>query len=495
MRAGLVVIGVLFSILPGIVIGSSEAADMIEISNHPQLFLDDHVVEKMENLKRELHRPQKHPEPVIVREHPWERRAISIYGTVLYEPELGKFRCWYLASGSPDRIPDTPEGPGLAEYYLCYAESKDGIAWTKPMVGSGKLGPYTKHNIVIPAGHGICVMKTPWDGDPSKRYKGAGGNIFAWSPDGIHWTTKSWPEVGKNDTGTSMVWWRGEYLAFVRYQGSWAGGVMREVGLSISKDFEKWTKKTPVFKTDAKDGYPWTQPYGLCVTAYGDQLIGLVPLLHLDKKKGNNSLGDMDVQLMVSRDGRNWHRVADRAVFIPQEPAGPVIDERPWDMRVYPGTTMFVKDNKVYIYYTGTNIRHGEGKTLQDKDKMKIAIGLATLSADRFVSLRQAKPGREGILQTRLLRFSGKDLLINAETGRKGLHVELVNEKGGVIPGFERDKSQLIRHDKLRYRVVWTNETGRKSLQDATSSQPLALRFFLSGGSLYAFQITGSGRR
>ena len=73
------------------------------------------------------------------------------------------------------------------------------MQWTKPMVSDHRLGPYAKHNIVIPAGHGICVLKTPWDSDAQKLYKGAGGHLVGHSPDGIHWTTKDWHDaVGKN---------------------------------------------------------------------------------------------------------------------------------------------------------------------------------------------------------------------------------------------------------------------------------------------------------
>ena len=57
--------------------------------------------------------------------------------------------------------------------------------------------------------------------------------------------------------------------------------------------------QTVVFKADEKDGYPWTQAYGLCVTPYGDVLIALVPMVHLKPEEANNSYGTMDVQMAV----------------------------------------------------------------------------------------------------------------------------------------------------------------------------------------------------
>jgi len=451
---------------------------MITISNHPQLFLDDHIVAGMINLQRVLQQPKKHPaNPVIVGDKPWEKRCIEIYGTVLYDPNLGKFRCWYLAGESPNAIPDTPDAPGLAEYYLCYAESNDGIHWTKPMVGRGKRGSYSKHNIIIPRGHGFCVLPSPDDPDPGKRFKGLGGNMIGFSPDGVRWDVRPFNAAGKNDTSSSVVRWKGEYLAYVRNQGRWANGVMREVAISTSRDFLTWTPKKTIFTTDKKDGYPWSQPYGLAVTPYGDLLIGIVWFIHLDKIKGNNRLGDQDMQLLVSRDGRNWERVADRAPFI-KPTAGT------WDQgRVWPGTTMFLKDDLVHIYYSGTNTRHGTG------DWGRPGIGLATLPADRFVALRPIKTDTEGILKTQPLRFSGNNLLVNAEVGQNDLKVELLDAKGKVLDGFDRKHCRLVSHDKLRYRVVWQSEKGERSLRNVSKTQPTALRFILRKGSLYAFTV------
>ncbi|MEX2306823.1 MAG: C45 family autoproteolytic acyltransferase/hydrolase [Pirellulales bacterium] len=454
----------------------------VKLTNHPQLFLDDHVVAKTTNLKREIARPAKHPaNPLIIQDLPWEKRLIATYGTVLYDSESGKFRCWYTAGEHKDGIPDTPEHPVTAEYFICYAESEDGIHWEKPLVSAEKFGVHERHNIVIPGGHGFCVLPSPDAVDSNKRYRGVGGPIFGFSPDGIRWNTHNWRDaVGKNDTSPCVVRWKDEYLAFVRYQvedPKWPG-VMRGIGLSVSKDFEQWTAKQPIFTTDEKDGYPWTQTYGLSVTPYGDQLIGILLVLHLDKVEGNNSLGDEDTQLVVSRDGRNWSRVADRATFLAPSPGT-------WDQgRIHaPAASMLVKDDVVHIYYSAADTRHGS------ESWGTAGIGLATLPADRFVALRQQDASAVGELQTRLLEFSGDTLLVNAEGREADFQVELVDKAGQVLPGFGRQTSRLIAHDKLRYRVVWDANGQQQSMKDAAKTQPLALRFIVNDGALYAFQI------
>jgi len=42
------------------VLAFSAHSQPIQLSNHPQLFLDDHLVAKMTNVQRELQQPVKH---------------------------------------------------------------------------------------------------------------------------------------------------------------------------------------------------------------------------------------------------------------------------------------------------------------------------------------------------------------------------------------------------------------------------------------------------
>ncbi len=453
------------------------------ISDQVQLFLDDELIDWRVNVKRQLQKPTKHPaNPLLRADQPWET-YIGLYGSVMYDPDSGKFRCWYLAKGTEPGLPDTPEGPVTVEYYQCYAESADGIHWEKPPVGFKAYGPHKNTNIVINNSHSFSILRDPAPSDPNKKYLGAGGAIFGFSPDGIHWTKQSWDAVGKNDTGTSVIKWHNEFLAFVRNQEEDhrpKNNLQRAVALCISNDFEHWTYKQTIFMTDKEDGSPWTQPYGMSVTPYGDQLIGLMFMLYLDPVEGNNMFGDMNIQILTSRDGRNWSRVADRAVFLEGTTGS-------WDgMRIMsPAASMFVKDDLVYIYYNGSNTRHGDKKT-----KSVSCIGLATLPADRFVSFQPENPEKEAILETCLLQFTGGDLILNAETQPEDLRVELIDPHGLVVEGFDRSTCKLTKQDALRYRVTWNTPAGEKSLADARTIQPLALRFILKeNAKVYAFQI------
>jgi hypothetical protein len=122
-----------------------------------------------------------------------------------------------------------------------------------------------------------------------------------------------------------------------------------------------------------------------------------------------------------------------------------------------------------------------------------MGIGLATLPADRFVGLGPEDPAREGVLETHPLTFEGTELLVNAEKPGDGLRIELVDGTGNVLPGYARQQCRLMRHDALRWRVVWGAGAVVNSLGDARDSGPFAIRFILQGAELYAFEIVDPG--
>ena len=465
----------------------------------------------MRNLRRDVKQPVRHPRnPLIVQDQPWERRMLG-YASVLHDEQARRFRCWYLGHESWTARP---------KYYVCYAESEDGIRWHKPMVGSGPFGPYERHNIVISGGHGACVMETPWDPDGSRRFKAAGGDLVGWSTDGIHWTLRNCRDaVGKNDTCPSFAYWRGAYLYYVRNQEPETGttvldaatgrrwsGVMRGVGLCTSDDFETWTAKRSIIRSDARDGYPWGQPHALGVTAYGDVLIGLLPMMRIIPEEGNNIMGPVDVQLAVSRDGRHWDRVADRAAFMPQARSEPA-KRRDWDARFHPASTMFLKDDVVYCYYPGADVLWGEGAWRMGRLRFggvggppgtadapdtaygRHGIGLATLPADRFVSLRPVNWAAEGIVTTTPFTRAGDDLLVNADVDAADLQVAVLDDRDRPLAGFGSADCRLERRDPLRFHTTWAHADGRRSLAGLGRNRAIALQFTLRDGDLYAFQI------
>ena len=100
-----------------------------------RLFLDAMVVERTNCLARVFHAAEKHPKnPLIRYDKPWEPESYgpSVHGgTVMWDD--GKLKMWYLCYHGG--------------YRICYAESPDGIAWTKPDLGLIEFQGATANNI------------------------------------------------------------------------------------------------------------------------------------------------------------------------------------------------------------------------------------------------------------------------------------------------------------------------------------------------------------
>src|ERR1043166_6800674 len=84
------------------------------------LFLDPATVQGAEGGTLTVNGPERYA-PVLSADRPWEARMISFYTTLIDED--GKLRLWYICR-------DAENHPNVA-----YAESRDGINWTKPNLG------------------------------------------------------------------------------------------------------------------------------------------------------------------------------------------------------------------------------------------------------------------------------------------------------------------------------------------------------------------------
>jgi hypothetical protein len=174
----------------------------VEIGAYRNLFVDDYIISSTSNLNRQVHQPTKCDlNPLIGPTDAWEMSYKSIregtpFPFVDRDETTGKFRLWYagytkytLPSGTEVRFP------------ACYAESDDGINWTKPNLGLYSYIGSTDNNIVIPAGNIWGVIKEPDDPDPNRLYKamvwhepeyaGTEGYFIYTSPDGIHWNRET----------------------------------------------------------------------------------------------------------------------------------------------------------------------------------------------------------------------------------------------------------------------------------------------------------------
>lgn len=111
----------------------------------PQLFIDNHIIADYVRLGRVFHKASKFG-PVVSADLPWENGGVSLSGCVTRE--VGIFKMWYKTF----RIPM----PGQVSY-VCYAESDDGVNWTKDTLGRHSYGSEHSTNIALRAPAGMAL--------------------------------------------------------------------------------------------------------------------------------------------------------------------------------------------------------------------------------------------------------------------------------------------------------------------------------------------------
>ena len=469
----------------------------ITVGAQKQLFLDDYLIASMTNVKRRVQVAEKYKgNPVIWKTEPWENPFNVLYGSVILDE--GKYKAWYQS------------GPGVS-----YAESADGITWTKPRLdlvivdGQKTNILFRKKNETsgseeLPYYQELFgVTKDLREPDPSRRYKMCTLSIdwhytgpkpnhltqlrgigVAGSPDGIHWKIiDSFATTAICDGATHWMFDPAlkKYVLFGRalkkppeieaawskydwYKGWYSG---RAVGRLESKDLVKWNLTesftAPVVLTADLQDEPGTEIYSVNMFPYESAYIGLLQVF-----LARPDACVLNVQLATSRDGVNIQRVSDRSPMIS---VGPVGSWERFNTSLANNPPIAVGD-ELRIYYGNRLYRHSpyEGK---DTSERAGGIGFATIKRDRFVSLEASFDG--GVIVTKPLKLAAKRLHLNAKSDFGEVVVEVFDRAGKLI-----DRSKPICRDSLDVVPEW----GDGGAEKATG--PVVLHITLKNACLYA---------
>ena len=459
---------------------------------HRYLFLDLHDITRIEGLYRKMHQPQRHPEnPILRGENPWESVA-SLYGTTLYDPHDSLFKMWYLTGPYVDGMVQVRERQALGNITLLgYAISTDGINWEKPTLNQVNFNGSTENNL-IDVGRtnceGMAVLYDENEADPDRRYKGfywehGGIDVFikhtdgrtlwgqgdgdgmwmSFSPDGVHWTNyEDNPVIPLGSDSTQSLVWDPNIQKYVVFGRFGAGG--RKTARSESNDCIHFSEPKLVLQCDEFDE-GGTQIYGMPINIYEGIYIGMIWIY----REGVD--GTIDTSLATSRDGIKWQRVLDRQTFLTLGEKGS------WeDGMARISQNFIIYTDQIYLYYGGVNGPHTGSKFKQVERKFKSMLGLATLRRDGFVSLNAGE--EEGMMLTKPLTLTGKDLHLNVDANQGSVVVSITDDMGTPLENYI---SRPIVVDS----VDTTVEFGH-SLKGLTGKE-VRLKFQLRDASLFSY--------
>ena len=495
------------------------------------LFIDDHVVEEIDNLARKLHQPEKFDNNVVLRaEHRWENCGIMMWTTPAWVPEEQVFKTLYYAiaeSDSPEVKLDVTGAPMGGKSFICYATSEDGVNWDKPVLGLHDYDALSWHasaigteNNILPTGIPLAPIYDPHDPDERRRYKGMGwggtghGLTPAISADCLHWTYLDVPSVPSSDEAHFGYDEENRlFIATVKHSSpDGRSPYGRAFCLSTSEDFENWSEIELVFHADQLDQdngeermrkfieHPdylapvynrpeeWrTDVYNFPVFRYEGLYLGL-PVMHHWSGKHPPLYENVDsrksVELTSSRDLRQWERVANRTPFMELSPIG---DGSAYDTgQIVVANGPVRRNNELWFYYLGARHRVQSLPDLMNRKYLDThAIALAKLRVDGFVSL---KGGVEwGSTLTKPLVVEGNELHVNVDSWRGRVKAEVINpDDGRPLPGYTRDDSIPAMVDSIDEPMRWKEKVDLTELRGKT----VRLRFSLVEAQLYAFWFT-----
>jgi len=472
----------LLAVLPLFWSGKS-GHEILNIGSRLELFVDTFLIEKQDNVHHILHAPED-AGLVLSFDKPWEGPFCG-YATII--KDSGIYRLYYR--GLPEAGKD-----GSSNETTCYAESEDGINWTRPDLGIYEVSGTRNNNIILadaaPVTHNFSPFLDTREGiNPKSKYKALGGTkqsgLIAWvSEDGIHWNILQEEPVfteGVFDSQNVSFWSQSEncYVCYFRTWTKVGYSGFRTVSRTTSKDFINWSDPVEMDfgNTAAEHLYTnQTAPYFRGPHIYVAIAARFMPerqvltedqarRLNVNPKYFNDC---SDAVLMTSRGGNKYSRTFMEGFIRPgiglqnwvsrsNYPALNVVQTGPAEMSVYL--------NQDYAQPTSHLHRY-------------------TLRIDGFISLNASYDGGE--MSTKPLRFTGDTLFLNFSTSAAGfIKVEILDIEGKSIKGFELENAKELIGNEIEKAVSWQGNPDLTKLMD----KPVRLRFVMKDADLYSLRF------
>lgn len=457
------------------------------------LAIDDYLLPLRENLGPYLSTPKYRKEAVVrpSRDNPRapDQVASHFYGGVVHD--RGRYRMWYYAVAMKEPgDANRPDVKGLLQGPVCYAESVDGITWTKPDLGQVEVRG-SKHNnaIALPDEliEGVHVIKDESDPDPQRRFKmvynPSNGKTWvirtATSADGIHWQAA--PRYGIDQFLETASFYKFNDLWIVNGQritfsdGGHPSG--RQGRAVLSPDFERWLPgdtdafllPEPANPADRGPRKPYDQVHlGVGAASFGTVAVGLYGIWHnvpgdedSQKRWGWFGYGRIscDLGLVISNDGLHFREPDKGRAYISRldTPATPVPGKNYPTILTQSGNGILNVGDETRIYFgRWLNADYGMGYSGE--------VGLAVLPRDRWGALGLYPAGGHnveyrphGSVWSAPVRLpvGGCRVALNADHTRR-MSVEVGDEKFNLIPSHSGAKAGTSAQESgLDCAVAW----------------------------------------
>ncbi len=508
------------------------------------LLLDDLTVAQTVDCRQVFHAPAKDPaNPILAAAHAWEGRGPYTWGTrLLANPETGEYDLFYVGF----RVEDNHYRWGLASSVdgLQWSRRHLGVECFDGQPAANMLsgGPHPDKAV-------RAVVRDPRPECPaSERYKGLrftyDGAFASYSPDGRRWTEdtgnpvwsvpsdvihtlwdphracfvayyKVWEVTGETPDAASptgyrpitihlpsfehhvrpdgltelrgpMIAWDPTGSAAVRpglvllrtgQQGMDDGGggpltgawhSRRVTAWADSHDWRRWAHERVVLRCDERDR-PDANIQCTFVFPWGGYYLALLTL--------HDERGHFEQQFAFSHDGLTWQRPW-RGAFIGLGAPGA------FDCgMVLSPTDPVVTPTQMLFYYGGFNTVHHAPMAVP----WTAAIGRAILRRDGFSSWENL-PGTTATVTTQPLAGAGSLAWVNADASAGWLRVEVLDEHGRAVPGYEAAACQALCEDtasqpQCRIAIRWDRAP-------RLPAGPIRLRFHLHEARLFSCGIT-----
>ncbi len=498
----------------------TQAAEPVNIGSRLELMVDDALIQSRSAEARFV---MHHPVPrevVITHDAPWEGSGCG-YHSIFKDGDTYRmyYKAWQLT------VQQGKLGPANNRF-TCYAESKDGIHWTKPKLGIvayPKKG--SKENNII-----IDSSKQDWwgtakpdavhpaffkDENPNckadAKYKailrssGKKGLLVLKSADGIHWKMLSEKVVitdGAFDSQNLAFWdpTIKKYRAYWRYFSAgtvtdkvWKPAGHRAIRTATSDDLIHWSKskdltygKTPSEQLYTNQIKPYYRaphiligfPTRYIERGWSKSMEALPEYKHRKMRSSiSNRYGMVITEglLMTSRDGVKFKRWSEAFLRPGLEKEGTWAYGNQyiaWHMVETKSTTKGAP-NELSLYATEA---YWTGKSNR--------LRRYTMRIDGFVSINAPMKGGEII--TKPIIFSGKNLHLNFSSSAAGsIVVEIQTPDGKPIAGFTEKECAVIFGDTLSRKVIWKNGADLSKL----AGKSIRLKIKLKDADLYSLQF------